>query len=177
MKRYWAAVLALSVPVCAFASCGDTKSSESGKGSYEDALEEYVEAFNSRSGEDFLKAAYPDFMVDALKSGSEDEFDAAIAQYDSMIEDQFADYEERVGSNVKISVDIKEAEKLSDEDLTSFQKTVDGFCGQHEIDDEHKLTEGYKLKVNTVVHGDDGEENEESSFIVVCVDDNEWMIN
>lgn len=161
MKRIVAGIMALTISVCAFTSCG-SKSSGSGSSSkpYEKAITDMVDAVNKGDVEAVMGAAMPSEVFD---------------KYKELIGDQWDDYKDQMKEELgeeKVSVEIKEAKKMDDDELKDATENFNSMASMVGVEKEYTIKEGYSVDC-TIKTGDD---SEDETIPVYNIDD-KWYVD
>lgn len=160
MKRLIAGIMAASMSVCVFASCGKKDSSSE---PYEKAVTDLVDAINDKDPDATLACCMPGPVLDKYKSVMGDSWDEMKGSFSESIEAEF-------GKGVKVTVDIKSSEKL--DDLSEVQSYVDNLYDSFSIDEEHTVKEAYSVDFETKAGNDEAER----SVYVYSLDD-KWYVD
>ena len=173
MKKFIALLLAL-VMVLSFAACaseddddGERRKSRKSKeateeaaaesGSYEDAIELVMKLYTADlSKSDFEKMLPADvwtYLEDEEGMTVDDCYDLVAGDMD----EQYEYMEEMYGKNFKVTFEVVNKEKASEEDMADFLETMEDMYGL----DADDFGDAYEIEFSATVSGSEGEDTQE----------------
>lgn len=205
MKKLITGILALSLTLCAFTSCGDendSKSSSSAKSDdkggnsvdsgdypFESTLDMFIDSLNDKDYQKYIDAAYTDKYLSALKAKDEEaysdlvendgDWEELVSYINSTYYGEFSgesEDQEAEFSEDKVSWDIS-IKSAEKTDIDTLKDFEDKLAEAYEeVDlDRVSVTEGYKAEV-ALIFTYDGKENEaDTEEMSFYHVDDEWI--
>lgn len=135
--------------------CGTTKEK-----TVEDLLDDYIESY-LKADPDMVKKVFPPFYMEYAKEYMTKEY----------LEQALLDDKESLGDDFTITYDIKNKEKINDEDLETVNSKMES-----QYNAEEKASECYKLEGTMTFKGSKDELVEELSSIHYCKYSDTWYL-
>ena len=160
-----ALVLALSFLMTA---CGDEDKDdddeEDSTPKYEIPIEGYFKAMETGSEKEVKKVFCEAEIKKKIEENGDDYFKERAEDLNEMMEDEY-------GENLKVTYKVKDKDKLDDDDLEEYSQQMQRRCD----DDDLEVTEGYKVKIEAKIKGDEGDDKNSITYYVGKVD-GKWII-
>lgn len=135
-------------------------------GAYKDTFSKFEDAVNSGKGK-YIYRAMPEYISDSVfddfkKSEIIDEFDDTLSDIREICERKY-------GEDFEYSIEIKDKDPIKKSSLKNLEKSIRLAYGE-KVD----VTKGYEVTVREKYKGEDGKENETSTYAVYKID-GEWF--
>lgn len=137
-------------------------------GSYKGAVDIYIDVMNGDA--DSVEYLCPPQYWDYLKDEEGTDMDEIIDEFETSYKSMAKMYEMSVGKNFEFSMEILDEEKMSDDDLEEALENIEDY-GIKEI------TDGYCLKVELTIEGDDDSKTQKATIYSVEIDGKWYLLN
>lgn len=95
------------------------------------------------------------------------EVDSMEEYYEEKREEYIDNLEEEYGDDYKITVEVKDSERLDDDDFDELLDEIDDVYKESELIDADEVTDAYEVKVKTKIDGDDGKDTATVKVIII----------
>lgn len=170
-KKRFALVLSLVMAVSmGMTACGDSDDDDDDEDEdkipkYEQPIEDYFDAIESASAKK-LKKCIPNARIEYMEKNTDD-----IDKYfEDVAQDIKEEMEDKYGKNYRINYTVKEKEKLSDEKIEEIDRRFEEWYRA-----EVNVTDGYKIKLEVSIKGDD-EGDKDNMTVTVAKFDGVWYV-
>ena len=156
-KRFFSAavrILALMMVVVMLGGCGDKKEKEE-EGKKTDPIEAFWTGMVTADADKVMSAFTKEMQDDALGEMDEEEFE-------DYLEDTEEELEMYLGDKLKVSVEVKDEEKLDEEDLADLREEL---VEEFDIDGD-KVSEAWVIEAEVTVEGSKDEYSEIYEYVV-----------
>ena len=155
-----------------------------GGAGYKGALNRFFKAYQKSDVEATFKTTNIDIFEDYLGERREDAkeyYDDDEEEWEEwmdedyltdMVEDQMDNALDKFGSNIKITYEIRDEEKLSKGDINDINDYL-----EDDFDSKAKVTEGYNLKLRIRVEGSEDEDSTTVEDVIVLKIDGKWKVD
>ena len=173
-NRIISATLAIGMMFCTFTACGDDDDSSKSGGAAkkpEDVIEILFDGFNDRDAKKISSAMYPKGMIEDLKKNDKESYDEILEDF----EETFKDFDDEYGDDWKVKYDIRETEKMSDEEISDWNDEYADWYDYYDLA-APKVTDGAYVTVKFSVKGKESSDDKgKEDFPVLKVDGN-WYL-
>jgi len=178
MKKLFAILLSAALMLTCLTACGGGSggSGKGGSSSYEAALDLYFKCMAGEASKAEFKKTKPDQHWSYIEQEEEGSLEESYQAMQEEAADFMEEAEYEVGKNVKITYEVVDKEKLSDDQMEDYRENFDGLKEEYGVNmSGNKLQAVYTLELEVTLKGSEGKE----SFVVeaeVLQYDGNWFI-
>jgi hypothetical protein len=162
------ALIAVIVVLC-IVLASNTNAGKTDESAYEAAVKNYIKVMTGEGNEKAIKNLAPKEFWEVIETDKDVTIDDIMDIYDDFKEDwedNLEYMEEHLGSNVKLTYKITDADKMDEDDLKELKNELNQF-----FDIKKKtVTAAYELEITLILKGDDDKQESEDEVIVVQID-------